>query len=233
MRRRAVAPHPLEHVEGADDVGLDVRARRDVGERDRDQRREVQHDVDALDRGGHVLGVADVAQHHLGATVGERLRRRPVTPRASRACRRSCRGRRPAPVRPAARTRSTTWLPMKPSDPVTSTVRPSRDTSPAPGPCSLRAHSCPFARARSAGVPTSIQSSLMAHAATVWSRARHCSTSHGIVLGAPSGRRLDHLGLARRRPPALISSASVGFSAIAVTWPSAPRSTTPNGTWCW
>ena len=55
-------PGGLEGVEGARHVGVDERLRRDVRVRDRDQRSQVEYDLDALGRGGHEACVADVAE---------------------------------------------------------------------------------------------------------------------------------------------------------------------------
>ena len=54
-----------DDVQRAGDVDVHIGLRRDVGIRDRDQRREMHHGVLALHRRPHEAVVADVARHHL------------------------------------------------------------------------------------------------------------------------------------------------------------------------
>ena len=81
----ACATGRLEHVERAADVGVDERGRRDIRVRDRDQRREVEHDLDPLGRALDDPRVPDVAERQLD-TVSD-IRGRLVQP-AGRAARR-------------------------------------------------------------------------------------------------------------------------------------------------
>ena len=58
---RAELARGLEHVERSLDVGIDVGIGRMVGERDRDERGEVQHRIAPLHRRLHAVRVANVA----------------------------------------------------------------------------------------------------------------------------------------------------------------------------
>ncbi len=69
--RDPVPPDGLEDVERADDVRLDVGARRHVRVRDRDEGREVEDDVDARGAGKDMLRVADVAEDDLGPPLAD------------------------------------------------------------------------------------------------------------------------------------------------------------------
>src|SRR5439155_4692019 len=67
-------PGRLEDVERAPDVRVDERLRRDVGVRDRDERREMEDDLDSV--GGRLdePGVADVAEPDVDRASGLGLR---------------------------------------------------------------------------------------------------------------------------------------------------------------
>ena len=61
----AAGPHRLEHVQGADHVGVHERPRRAVGVGNRSERGQVVHDRGALDHLAHRGRVAHVAEHHV------------------------------------------------------------------------------------------------------------------------------------------------------------------------